>query len=146
MSIEFSPDEGHRNPVQDAELSQHLSPQLYQQLEAYQRQHQHSSLTVALNALLTEYFERPNSASAQDRDLTQQVASMDNRIYTLTRELVSLRQLVPNECDRLREQLAAVRLSHSGLLHNLRQRLETLEQTMGREDPTVLGLRVDPQE
>ena len=130
----------------DSDLSQQLSPQLYQQLQVYQQQHAHPNLTDALNAALKDYFAQTQSPSTESPNLTQQIASMDNRLYTLTRELASLRQLVPNECDRLREQLAAVRLSHSGLLHNLRQRLDALEQTVGDHDPNPPCLDMNSQE
>lgn len=51
----------------------------------------------------------------------------ERRVNALSREVIHLRQQLPENYDRLREQLAAVRLSHSGILHNLRDRVEALE-------------------
>ncbi len=116
-------------PDSDFDLSQFLSPEVYQQLLAYQQRYEHSSLQVALNRCLEDSFAQGAEPTTQ-----QQIDGLEGRVYTLTREVMMLRQSVPDQCDRLREQLAAVRLSHSGLLQNLRQRLETLEQVTGLED------------
>ncbi|PZD72295.1 hypothetical protein C1752_03882 [Acaryochloris thomasi RCC1774] len=107
----------------DLDLSQFLAPEICRQLLAYQQQQGHSSVTEALNHLLERHFAQGVDSTAQ-----QQIEGLEGRVYTLTREVMLLRQSVPDQCDRLREQLAAVRLSHSGLLQNLRQRLEAVEQ------------------
>jgi hypothetical protein len=107
----------------DLDLSRALSPVVHDRLQAYQAQQGYPSLAIALDQLLQDYFAQTVESSSQ-----QQIEGLESRVYTLTREVMLLRQSVPDQCDRLREQLAAVRLSHSGLLQNLRQRLEILEE------------------
>lgn len=119
-------------PDSDLDLSQFLSPEVYRQLLVYQQRCGHSSLQVALNSVLEDSF-----AQGIDSTTQQQIDGLEGRVYTLTREVMLLRQSVPDQCDRLREQLAAVRLSHSGLLQNLRERLETLEKLTGDEDSSA---------
>lgn len=114
--------------MSDLDPSQFLSPDVCRQLRAYQQRKGISSVAEALNHLLENHFALGGESSMQ-----QQIEGLEGRVYTLTREVMLLRQSVPDQCDRLREQLAAVRLSHSGLLQNLRQRLETLEQAAGVE-------------
>lgn len=109
----------------ELDLSGALSPEVYRHLQAYQTLHGHPSITTALERLLQGYFAQTDTSSNQ-----QQLDALEGRVYTLTREIMLLRQSVPDQCDLLREQLAAVRLSHSGLLQNLRQRLEVIEQAM----------------
>ncbi|MGF1604404.1 MAG: hypothetical protein ACFCU8_20795 [Thermosynechococcaceae cyanobacterium] len=108
----------------ELDLSGALSPEVYRHLLDYQIQQGHPSLMVALDQLLQDYFAPAVKPEADQ----QQLDVLEGRVYTLTREVMLLRQSVPDQCDRLREQLAAVRLSHSGLLQNLRQRLEAVEQ------------------
>lgn len=114
--------------MSDSDLARSLSPEVYRHLQTYQQQQGQSSLEAALNHLLQGYFSEQRSDIQLPSEAQRQVESLENRVYTLTREVMLLRQSVPDQCDRLREQLAAVRLSHSGLLQNLRQRLEVLEQ------------------
>ncbi|MGB7415954.1 MAG: hypothetical protein WA902_17255 [Thermosynechococcaceae cyanobacterium] len=114
----------------ELDLSKVLSPEVYRHLLAYQAQQGHPSLMVALDQLLQDYFAPAVKPEADQ----QQLDALEGRVYTLTREVMLLRQSVPDQCDRLREQLAAVRLSHSGLLQNLRQRLEAVEQSTGISD------------
>jgi hypothetical protein len=123
-------------PDSDLDLSDALFPEVYHHLLAYQQRQGHPSLIAALNHLLQNYFVSPTESSAQ------QLEGLESRVYTLTREVMLLRQSVPDQCDRLREQLAAVRLSHSGLLQNLRQRLEVLEGIVPTEDP--LSQEIEP--
>jgi hypothetical protein len=137
----------------ESDLSEYLSPSVYHQLQAY-RQHQgHPTLKAALEEILQAFFAEPGPSepTLDSVALHQQLEGLENRVYTLTREMMLLRQSVPDQCDRLREQLAAVRLSHSGLLQNLRQRLEVLESRANATDdlalmesePTLSGLNLN---
>lgn len=127
--------------MSNLDLSQFLSPEVYRHLQTYQQQQGHPSVIVALNHLLQDYFAPPTNQESQ-----QQIEGLESRVYTLTREVMLLRQSVPDQCDRLREQLAAVRLSHSGLLQNLRQRLEVLEQGGIPVDPSLLNVTPTQQD
>jgi hypothetical protein len=59
--------------------------------------------------------------------LISRLDDLEKHLNNLTREVLLLRQELPNSHDRLREQLATVRLSHSGLLQDLRRRVQALE-------------------
>ncbi len=116
----------------DPDYAKLLPPPLYQQLQAYQQQQGHTTLTAALTDALSAYFAQLSEDNPSPQDLAQQVHALEHRLQTLTQEVVRLRQDVPHRYDQLREQLATVRLSHSGLLRDLRQRLETLEQSLSK--------------
>lgn len=117
-----------------------LPPALQQQLQTYQRQRGLDNLADALVEALQHYFiltdPRLGGAIAQ----AKQAEELEKRINQLTREVVFLRQEFAKNADRLREQLATVRLSHSGLLHNLRDRIEVLEQAVIAGGPAALEL------
>lgn len=109
-----------------------LSPKLVQHLQAHQAQYNLPSLDAAIAHILEQYFE--DDVVLEDiaePPLPDAITDLNQRITSLGRELVNIRASVPQEYDRLREQLAAVRLSHSGLLHNLRERIEVIERALG---------------
>lgn len=104
-----------------AAISEHLPPEVLSWLYQYQQAHRFTHLEAAIADIICKYFN-------QQVALPQRLAELEQRLSALSREVVHLRQQLPENYDRLREQLAAVRLSHSGILHNLRERLESLER------------------
>ncbi|MDS3862273.1 hypothetical protein RIF25_15850 [Thermosynechococcaceae cyanobacterium BACA0444] len=109
-----------------------LSPILIQNLQAHQAQYNLPSLDAAVIHILEQYFDDVVVLEhISEPTLPEPINDLNQRITSLGRELVNIRNSVPQEYDRLREQLAAVRLSHSGLLHNLRERIEVIERTLG---------------
>jgi hypothetical protein len=113
----------------DSLLSQLPEP-LHQKLVQFQMSQGHESLLDALAVILQSYFEAQSTEKRPSSESNAQVQELEKRVVSMTRELFALRQEVPNQCDRLREQLAAVRLSHSGMLQNLRERIEELERAL----------------
>ncbi len=127
--------------IQDSNPLNQLPPHVYQQLQTYQLNRGLETLTAALIEILEHYFgllHLQSAAAIADPGRTEE---LERRVNNLTREVVFLRQELSHNSDRLREQLATVRLSHSGLLQNLRDRVETLEQVMSQElsDELKLG-------
>ncbi|NCJ06366.1 hypothetical protein GS597_07550 [Synechococcales cyanobacterium C] len=116
----------------DSDLTQLLSPELYQRLLAHQQQQGYATLAETLAAALSAYFGQLSQDQPASQDLKIQIHALEQRLQTLTQEVVRLRQDVPHRYDQLREQMATVRLSHSGLLRDLRQRLEALEQSLAQ--------------
>lgn len=121
--------------MQELNLLNQLPASLCQQLETYRAQQGHADLLSALTEILQDYFQ---SQPASEESLQVRLAEAEQRLTALTREVVHLRQDIPNNYDRLREQVATVRLSHSGLLQNLRDRIEVLEQALGEAIPQEL--------
>lgn len=128
---------------QESSLSRFLPPQLYQQLQLYQQSRGYSDLTDALVEALQNYFDLVIAEPISREGMLNRLQELEKRVSSLTRELVFLRQEIPNTYDRLREQLATVRLSHSGLLQNLRDRIEVLEQSGLALPPKSLPDRPD---
>jgi len=118
-------------PTGESHIVSQLSPTLRSQLQAHQAQYQLPSLDAAILHILSQYFEESEVLDAAATPTGDSLQELHQRITSLGREMVNIRQSVPQEYDRLREQLAAVRLSHSGLLHNLRERIEVIERTLG---------------
>ncbi|AFY59536.1 hypothetical protein [Synechococcus sp. PCC 6312] len=112
-----------------------LSPILMQNLQVHQAQYNLPSLDAAVIHILEQYFDDVVVLeNISEPTLPEPINDLNQRITSLGRELVNIRNSVPQEYDRLREQLAAVRLSHSGLLHNLRERIEVIERTLGLDE------------
>lgn len=122
--------------MQELNSLNQLPAPLYEQLEAYQVQQGHDNLLAALTEILQDYFQTQLEPSDT---LEVRLVEAEKRLTALTREVVHLRQDVPSNYDRLREQLATVRLSHSGLLQNLRDRIEVLEQALEEAIPQELN-------
>lgn len=101
-----------------------LSPALQQQLEAYRNLHHHQDLESTMADILDQFFTHYDDDQTSHQ---RQLQNLETKLDTFARELVTLRQQVPQDYDQLRGQLAAIHLSHSGLLRNLRERLEVLE-------------------
>lgn len=109
-----------------------LSPTLVRNLQAHQAQCNLPSLDAAIVEILEQYFANLVAIEeGSEPTLADPLNDLNQRVTSLGRELVNIRTTVPQEYDRLREQLAAVRLSHSGLLHNLRERIEVIERILG---------------
>ncbi|MCM1983119.1 hypothetical protein [Lyngbya confervoides] len=66
-----------------------------------------------------------------------QLQAIEQQLLALSREVIELRQQGPSYYDQLRGQVAAIHLSHSGLIKNLRERLEALEAQMGLKSSSV---------
>ncbi len=112
-----------------------IPPVILHQLQAHQTQHQLPDLDAAIIHILEQFFDEALALPADAGVLAEDaLTEVNQRLACLSRELVNVRMQVPQEYDRLREQLAAVRLSHSGLLHNLRERIEMIEKTIGLAD------------
>ncbi len=101
-------------------IAEHLPPEVLSWLFHYQQEHQFANLEGAIVDILCRSFEQANC-------VPERIADLERRVNALSREVINLRQQIPENYDRLREQLAAVRLSHSGILHNLRDRVEAIE-------------------
>ena len=104
-----------------------LTPALQQRLEHYRTQHDHQDLVSALLMILETFLAQQDS---EDCAQTKQIHKLEKKLDAFSQELIALRQQVPNDYDQLRGQLAAIHLSHSGLLGNLRERLEVLEASI----------------
>ncbi|WP_298615103.1 hypothetical protein [uncultured Thermosynechococcus sp.] len=120
----------------ESNITAHLPPHLLRWLDAYQREHQFPSLEVAIVDIVCKFY-------AQTERLPERVAELEQQVNALSREVIHLRQQLPETYDRLREQLAAVRLSHSGILHNLRDRLEALEAEVFANPPSAADAEAD---
>ncbi|HIK24547.1 MAG TPA: hypothetical protein IGP91_01465 [Thermosynechococcus sp. M46_R2017_013] len=120
----------------ESEITEHLPPDVLSWLYAYQREHQLTSLEAAIVDIVCKFY-------AQTNRLPERVADLERRVNALSREVIHLRQQLPQNYDRLREQLAAVRLSHSGILHNLRDRVEALECEVFSDRPSVADAEAD---
>jgi hypothetical protein len=107
-----------------------LPPDLEDRLLSYQIQHGLKDQAATIFAVLMEFFglDEMGIPFKVDPSLQDRVTFLEQQLAIFTRELITLRQSVPKNQDQLRGQLAAVRLSHSGLLQNLRERVELLEQ------------------
>ena len=116
--------------IQEPNLASQLPAQLYQRLKVYQQTQGHESLSAALIEALQSYFELMGMRQPEPGELPEPLDNLEKRVNNLTREMFLLRQEFPQSYDRLREQMAAIRLSHSGLLKNLRDRIEVLEQAV----------------
>ncbi len=125
---------------QNVDLYGQFSPVMLEQLQAHQEQYRLPNLDAAVIHALGQFFDDalpllPQSeipvAPEAKPEFTEVITEINQRISSLGREVVNVRLQVPQEYDRLREQLAAVRLSHSGLLHNLRERIEAIEKVLG---------------
>ncbi len=114
---------------QESSLVNVIPNHLYKKLKLYQQQHGHNSVTEALTDALQHYFDglAGKSTNPESEPASGQLQDLEKRLMSLTREVLILRQELPNSYDRLREQVATVRLSHSGLIQDLRDRLETIE-------------------
>jgi|GEM_PF-5542861 len=110
-------------------LTEHLPPDVLNWLYHYQQEHQFANLEGVIVDILCKSFEQANH-------VPERLADLERRVNALSREVVHLRQQLPETYDRLREQLAAVRLSHSGILHNLRDRVESLEAQVFPSPPS----------
>ncbi|URR35853.1 hypothetical protein NBE99_01605 [Thermosynechococcus sp. HN-54] len=119
-----------------SEITAHLPPEVLNWLYAYQREHQFASLEGAIVDIVCKFY-------AQGNHLPERVADLERRVNALSREVIHLRQQLPENYDRLREQLAAVRLSHSGILHNLRDRVEALEAEVFAHRPNAVDAEAD---
>lgn len=108
-------------------LYEQLPPEILSQLRLYQGRHHLENLDSAVVHILQDYL-------TSTVPLLEQYEDVERRLNALGREVVQLRQQMPQNYDRLREQLAAVRLSHSGLLHNLRDRIALVEQHLELND------------
>lgn len=117
-------------------ITEHLPPEVLRWLYAYQREHQFASVEGAIVDIVCRFY-------AQADHLPERVADLERRVNALSREVIHLRQQLPENYDRLREQLAAVRLSHSGILHNLRDRVEALESEVFSTHPNVADAEAD---
>lgn len=113
-------------------LYDQLPPEILSQLRLYQERRRLESLDGAVANILQEYLTSTAS-------LMEQYEDVERRLNALGREVVQLRQQMPQNYDRLREQMAAVRLSHSGLLHNLRDRIALIEQHLDLRDEDTNG-------
>ncbi|AXY67321.1 hypothetical protein D3A95_01535 [Thermosynechococcus sichuanensis E542] len=120
----------------ESEITEHLPPDVLGWLYAYQREHQFTSLEAAIVDIICKYY-------AQAEHFPERVADLERRVNALSREVIHLRQQLPENYDRLREQLAAVRLSHSGILHNLRDRVEALESEVFAGRPSAADAEAD---
>ncbi|MDG2990907.1 hypothetical protein L3556_08200 [Candidatus Synechococcus calcipolaris G9] len=108
-------------------LYDQLPAEILSQLRLYQERHHLENLDAAVVHILQDYL-------TSTVPLMEQYEDVERRLNALGREVVQLRQQMPQNYDRLREQLAAVRLSHSGLLHNLRDRIAIVEQHLQIND------------
>ncbi|MFN4280232.1 hypothetical protein [Thermosynechococcus sp.] len=117
-------------------ITEHLPLNVLSWLYAYQREHQFTSLEAAIVDIVCKFY-------AQTDHLPERVADLERRVNALSREVIHLRQQLPEDYDRLREQLAAVRLSHSGILHNLRDRVEALEAEVFAHSPNPADAEAD---
>ncbi|BCX13056.1 MAG: hypothetical protein KatS3mg067_1994 [Thermosynechococcus sp.] len=117
-------------------ITEHLPPEVLSWLYAYQREHQLASLEAAIVDIVCKFYTQANH-------LSEQVANLERRVHALSREVIYLRQQLSENYDRLREQLAAVRLSHSGILHNLRDRVEALESEVFSGHPSAADAEAD---
>jgi uncharacterized protein YceH (UPF0502 family) len=120
----------------ESPITEHLPPEVLSWLYAYQREHQLASLEAAIVDIVCKFYTQANH-------LPERVANLERRVNALSREVIYLRQQLSENCDRLREQLAAVRLSHSGILHNLRDRVEALESEVFSSRPSAADAEAD---
>ncbi|BAC08819.1 hypothetical protein [Thermosynechococcus vestitus] len=120
----------------ESPITEHLPPEVRSWLYAYQQEHQLASPEAAIVDIVCKFYTQPNH-------LSERVANLERRVNALSREVIHLRQQLPENYDRLREQLAAVRLSHSGILHNLRDRLEALESAVFSGGPSAADAEAD---
>ncbi|MBW4551062.1 MAG: hypothetical protein KME35_08130 [Aphanocapsa sp. GSE-SYN-MK-11-07L] len=118
---------------QEPSLVKVIPNHLYQRLKLYQQQQGHASVIEALTDVLQTYFDSLAAKSTQSESASGQIQDLEKRLMSLTREVLILRQELPNNYDRLREQVATVRLSHSGLIQDLRDRLEAIEALIARQ-------------
>jgi hypothetical protein len=88
-----------------------------------------SDETTAVLALPLELAQDPSESAAEPLSSIpdERISQLEQRLNSLTQELRQLRRESPGQLDRLREQVAAVRLSHSGLIQDLSRRLEAIE-------------------
>jgi hypothetical protein len=117
---------------QEPSLVNVIPNHLYKKLKLYQQQHGHANVTEALTNVLQDHFDglAGKSTNPESEPASGQLQDLEKRLMSLTREVLILRQELPNNYDRLREQVATVRLSHSGLIQDLRDRLEAIEALM----------------
>ncbi|MFN3679540.1 hypothetical protein [Thermosynechococcus sp.] len=120
----------------ESDIREHLPANVLNWLYAYQREHEFPSLEAAIVDIVCQFY-------SQVAYLPERVAELEQRLNALSREVIHLRQKLPETYDRLREQLAAVRLSHSGILHNLRDRLEALEAEVFANPPNAADAEAD---
>ncbi len=118
---------------QEPSLVNAIPTHVYQRLKLYQQQQGHASVTEALTDALEHYFDSLPAKATHAEPASGQIQDLEKRLMSLTREVLILRQELPNNYDRLREQVATVRLSHSGLIQDLRDRLEAIEALMARQ-------------
>ncbi|MCH9056298.1 hypothetical protein L5220_10375 [Synechococcus sp. PCC 6716] len=121
-----------------AGITEHLPPEILSWLYSYQQEHQFANLEGVIVDIICKYFD-------QKGHLPERLADLERRVNALSREVIQLRQRLPENYDRLREQLAAVRLSHSGILHNLRDRVESLERQVFPNAPTEVAMDADAE-
>lgn len=128
-------------------LASALPVSLYEQFKLYQQAQSYASETEALADALQNYFDHLMMEPDTPDPLGSRIEDLEKRLSNLTREVLLLRQELPNTYDRLREQLATVRLSHSGLLQDLRGRVQALEAANQAPPPlNPEGLPFNPSE
>ena len=90
-----------------------------------------STRTGAVNPEITMTVSPEQQAALlaeQSGQDAQNQKALDDKVSVLTRQLIQLQQQLTDQYDQLRGQVAAIHLSHSGLIKNLRERVETLEE------------------
>lgn len=144
--------------MSDNQLSLSLSPALQERLKQFQHNNQFSTPDEAVVSILRDFFSIEDAkqasgvastfasdrtmalpseqqeallASASDDSDAQQ--KLEAKVETLTRQLIQLQQQLTDQYDQLRGQVATIHLSHSGLIKNLRERVETLEPPTEKE-------------
>ncbi|NJN23752.1 MAG: hypothetical protein HC810_04320 [Acaryochloridaceae cyanobacterium RL_2_7] len=89
---------------------------------------QSSGLNAAVNPEITMMMSPEQQAALLAEQSEQKTPKdLDDQVSVLTRQLIQLQQQLTDQYDQLRGQVAAIHLSHSGLIKNLRERVETLE-------------------
>lgn len=106
-----------------------LPSDLREKLKSYQQEQHHEDIGITILSVLNHFFAETEQELCQE----QRIHRLEEQMTSFSQELIALRQKVPEEYDQLRSQLATVRLSHSGLLGNLRERLEILENKLSED-------------
>ena len=137
--------------MSDNHLSLSLSPALKERLQQFQQKNKFSTPNEAVVSILKDFFSIEDATEASgimpdvNPDLTITVSAeqqeallrsqdepeahqkLDNKVDALTRQLIQLQQQLTDQYDQLRGQVATIHLSHSGLIKNLRERMDDLE-------------------